>query len=130
MVECLKTMRRDRTFLLLGMNREFQGISDKIKRKGLRWWNHVSQNHGSNGIPKEILLRNDGFQTLLILGTHFPDGVLLTVIFNPAKQFLLLAMEAIKHYLYIAYQHLVGRFPGLLSTKLFFSSTFHPCCLN
>ena len=29
MVECLKTMRRDRTFLLLGMNREFQGISDK-----------------------------------------------------------------------------------------------------
>ena len=59
------------------------------------------------GYPK-ILLRNDGFQTILILGTHFPDGVLLTVIFNPAKQFLLLAMEAIKHYLYIAFQHLVG----------------------
>ena len=70
------------------------------------------------GYPK-ILLRNDGFQTILILGTHFPDGVLLTVIFNPAKQFLLLAMEAIKHYLYIAFQHLVGTLPGSALHKTF-----------
>ena len=67
----------------------------------------------------KILLRNDGFQTILILGTHFPDGVLLTVIFNPAKQFLLLAMEAIKHYLYIAFQHLVGTLPGSALHKTF-----------
>ena len=70
------------------------------------------------GYPK-ILLCNDGFQTLLILGTHFTDGVLLTVIFNPAKQFLLLAMEAIKHYLYIPFQHLVGTLPGSALDKTF-----------
>ena len=81
------------------------------------------------GYPK-ILLRNDGFQTILILGTHFPDGVLLTVIFNPAKQFLLLAMEAIKHYLYVAFQHLVGTLPGSALHKTFLFLTFHPCCLN
>ena len=54
------------------------------------------------GYPK-ILLRKDGFQTILILGTHFPDDVLLAVIFKTAKQFLFLTMEAIKHYLYIAF---------------------------
>ena len=70
------------------------------------------------GYPK-ILLRKDGFQTILILGTHFPNGVLLTVIFNPAKQFLLMAMEAIKHYLYIAFQHLVGTLPGSALHKTF-----------
>ena len=72
----------------------------------------------SMGYPK-ILLLNDGVQNILILGTHFPDGVLLTVIFNPAKQFLLLAMEAIKHYLYIAFQHLVGTLPGSTLHKTF-----------
>ena len=70
------------------------------------------------GYPK-ILLRKDGFKTILILGTHFPDGVLLAVIFNPAKQFLLLAMEAIKHYLYIAFQHLVGTLSGSALHKTF-----------
>ena len=67
----------------------------------------------------KILLRKDGFQTILILGTYFTDGVLLTVIFNPAKQFLLLAMEAIKYYLYIAFQHLVGTLPGSSLHKTF-----------
>ena len=67
----------------------------------------------------KILLGKDGFQTILILGTHFPNGVLLTVIFNPAKQFLLMAMEAIKHYLYIAFQHLVGTLPGSALHKTF-----------
>ena len=66
-----------------------------------------------------ILISNNGYQTLLILGTHFTDGVLLTVIFNPAKQFLLLAMEAIKHYLYIAFQHPVGMLPGSAHHKTF-----------
>ena len=70
------------------------------------------------GYPK-ILIRNDGFQTILILGTHLPDGVLLTIIFNPAKQFLLLAMDVIKHYLYIAFQHLVGTLPGSAHHKTF-----------
>ena len=68
---------------------------------------------------QKILIRNDGFQTILILGTHFPDGVLLAVIFNTAKQFLLLAMEAIKHYLYIAFQHLVGTLPRSALDKTF-----------
>ena len=67
----------------------------------------------------KILLGNDGFQTLLILGTHFTDGVLLTVIYNPAIQFLLLAMEAIKNYLYIAFQHLVRALPGSALDKTF-----------
>ena len=69
---------------------------------------------------QKFLISKDGFQTILILGTHFTDGVLLTVIFNPAKQFLLLAMEAIKHYLYIAFQHLVGTLPGSALDKTFY----------